>query len=102
MRLIGQDVLDKFRRKHADTRGWIDKWVMTVRAAEWESIDNVRKAYPHADGVKLRSGNVVTVFNCRGNDYRLLTAISYVLQTVQVLEVMPHSEYSQQSWKRRH
>jgi mRNA interferase HigB len=76
--------------------------VASVQQATWQNINDVRKGYPHADGVRLRSGNVVTVFNCKGNEYRLLTYLTYLIQTVQVLEIISHSEYSKQNWKKRY
>jgi mRNA interferase HigB len=102
MKLIGQQVLGDFTRKHADARAWIAAWACAVDAATWRDIDDVRRAYPHADGVKLKSGNVVTVFNCKGNAYRLLCYVAYPVQTVQVLEVLTHAEYSKGSWKARY
>ena|ERR1700722_16292998 len=102
MRLIGQEVLDRFKRKHADALAWIDVWAKSVQTSTWDDIDDVHRVYPHADGVKLKSGNVVTVFNCKGNDYRLLSYVAYAVGTVQVLEVLPHAEYSKQSWKQRY
>jgi mRNA-degrading endonuclease HigB of HigAB toxin-antitoxin module len=102
MKIIGQEVLTRFKRKHVDARTWIDLWVKTVENATWHSIDDVRKAYPQADGVKLKSKTVVTVFNCKGNEYRLLCHVTYVIQTVQVLEVIPHPEYSKDLWKARY
>src|SRR5438067_838514 len=101
MRVVGQELLDKFKKKHVDARAWIDVWVRMAQAAAWTSLEDVRDAYPHADGVKLRSGNVVTVFNCKGNEYRLLTYVAYLIQTVQVLELITHAEYSKESWKAR-
>lgn len=102
MKIIGQEVLRRFSGKHADVRAWIDAWIGTVDAATWQSIEEVRRSYPHADGVKLKSGNVVTVFNCKGNEYRLLCYISYVIKTVQVLEIMTHAESSKELWKSRY
>ena len=99
MRVIGQEVLAKFAKKRPDARPWIIVWLKTVDAAFWESIDDVREIYPHADGVKLKSGNVVTVFNCKGNAYRLLCYVSYAVGIIQVLEVLTHSEYSKDLWK---
>ena len=43
MKLIGQEVLGKFKKKHADARGWIDTWAKAVEQATWQSIDDVRK-----------------------------------------------------------
>ena len=102
MKIIGQEVLAKFTKKHVDARAWIETWAKSVETATWQSIDDVRKAYPHADGVKLKSGNTVTVFNCKGNDYRLLCFVAYAVQIVQVLEVIPHSEYTKDLWKARY
>ena len=102
MRIVGQNVLDNFRKKHSDARSWINRWVTVVNASTWTSIEDVRQSYASADGVKLKSGNVVTVFNCKGNDYRLLTYVAYAVQTMQVLEVMSHAEYSRNSWKERY
>jgi mRNA interferase HigB len=102
MKVIGQEVLARSRKRHADARAWIEGWVRVVESATWRSIGDVRKSYAHADGVRLQSGNTVTVFNCKGNEYRLLCYIAYVVQTVQVLEVVPHAEYSKELWKARY
>jgi len=102
MKIIGQEVLAKFKKKNVDARSWIDAWVKAVEEAAWQSIDDARRTYPSADGVKLKSGNVVTVFNCKGNDYRLLCYVAYAIQTIQVLEVIPHPEYTKDLWKARY
>lgn len=101
MLLIGQDVLTKSARRHADARSWIAGWVVTVERAGWRSLDELRLDYPSADGVKLRSGVVVTVFNVKGNEYRLLTIVNYPGQSVSVLELLTHAEYDKQRWKER-
>ena len=102
MNIVGQEVLGKFSRKHTDARAWIAAWVAAVQAAAWQNIDEVRRVYRHADGVRLKSGNVVTVFNCKGNEHRLLTYVAYPAHIVQVLEVLTHAEYSKDSWKERY
>jgi len=102
MRLIGQDVLLKAMKKHVDARQWIVAWVATVEDAAWTSLADIREDYPSADGVKLKSGLVVTVFNVKGNEYRLLTQVNYSSQIVQVLELVTHGECDKEQWKRRY
>lgn len=102
MRLIGQDVLVKALRKHTEARKWIEAWVSTVEDAQWRSLDDVRIDYPSADGVKLESTVVVTVFNVKGNVYRLLTNINYIGQVVLVLALLTHAEYDKEKWKGRY
>ena len=102
MRLIGQDVLSKAVRKHADMKKWIDSWVATVEDAAWHNLADVRDDYPSADGVKLKSTIVVTVFNVKGNEYRLLTRIDYQGHAVFVLELLTHAEYQKDKWKGRY
>jgi mRNA interferase HigB len=102
MRLIGQDVLSKAVRKHADTRKWLQAWVATVEDTGWQSLDDVRADYPSADGVKLQSQVVITVFNVKGNEYRLLTNINYKAQFVLILAVLTHADYDKEKWKGRY
>ncbi len=102
MRLIGQDVLSKALKKHADARQWIAAWVATVDDAAWQNLADVREDYPSADGVKLKSQLVVTVFNVKGNESRLLTQINYSAQLVVVLELLTHAEYDKEQWKQRY
>jgi mRNA interferase HigB len=102
MLLIGQDVLVRTLKTHSDARKWIASWVATVEDAQWQSLEDIRSDYPSADGVKLKSRLVVTVFNVKGNEYRLLTNVDYQGQVVQVLELMSHAEYDKDRWKERY
>ncbi len=101
MRILNVTLLARFSRRHPAGRQWLDLWRQSAEAARWQSIRDVRIAYPSADGVKLRSGIVVTVFNVKGNEYRLLTSISYRRQDVYVLDVLTHAEYDKDKWKGR-
>jgi mRNA interferase HigB len=102
MLVRGQEVLAKFIKKHRDARIWLESWVATVEQAQWSSIDDLRKDYASADGVKLRSLIVVTVFNVKGNEHRLLTQVNYRDQIVLVLDLLTHAEYDKDAWKGRY
>ena len=99
MRVIRADRLEEFARKHADVRKALLTWLANADLAQWKSIQDVRRPYPHADAVRVASGVTVTVFNIRGNNYRLATAIDYKVGVVNILKVMTHAEYSRDIWK---
>ena len=91
--------------RHPQVESWLVAWRATAETASWKSIIELRKTYPTADGVLLGKGRekiVVTIFNAGGNDYRLLTRISYARQLIQIEEVLTHAEYSKGKWKRRY
>lgn len=95
MRVVNEPVVARFIRKHADARLWLENWLTVARSARWQTIQDVKRAYPAADGgVKVASGAKVTVFDVGGNKYRLVTDIAYAIGTVIILELMTHAEYS--------
>jgi mRNA interferase HigB len=102
MILVGQDVLRRTGRRNAPLRNWLAQWVVTVENATWNNLADVRRMYPSADGVPLKGKLVVTVFNVKGNEYRLLTLIDFESETVEALEVLTHSEYDKDLWKVRY
>jgi len=102
MRLIGQPLLVRALRRHRQARQWIETWVVTVQDAAWTNLADVRKDDASADGVKLPSRIVVTIFDVKGNEYRLLTKIDYDGQVVQFLELLTHAEYDKNRWKERY
>lgn len=99
MRIITRKALENFGRKFADARGPLADWARQVQAAHWRGLDNTRTVYSHADEVKVASGRTTTVFNVKGNRYRLVTAIHYDKQRVFVMAFLTHAEYSKSTWK---
>jgi len=79
----------------------MDEWLQEAERATWQSIEEVRQTQSSADGVRIASGTIVTVFNIGGNKYRLLVLISYAAGAVRVLEVLTHAEYDKEKWKRK-
>src|SRR5947209_3075194 len=104
MVVLDEAVFAKFIKKHRDAAGWLRDWVEITRASTWHSIVDVRKIHSSADGIHIRRGSdglVVTVFNVKGNKYRLITTIDYGQQTVFIHEMLTHAEYNSGSWKSR-
>lgn len=99
MRIITRKRLREFAKRYPDAADALQKWGQVVREANWQSLQDVRRVYPHADAATVASGNRVTVFNICGNKYRLIAAIHCNRQCVYVLRLLTHAEYSKDFWK---
>jgi mRNA interferase HigB len=86
-------------RKHGRAAGPLDCWRRTAKAAQWKSLDDIRKTYSGADGVPV-GDRVYTVFNIMGNAFRLVTEIYYDEQTILLRHVLTHAEYDNGNWKK--
>lgn len=99
MRLIDIKMFKAFWRQHPDALQPLKRWYDTAEKCDWQNIEQVRKTYPHADTVRVASGNTATVFNIAGNKYRLITAIHYNTQVIYLMMVLTHKEYDSDKWK---
>lgn len=99
MRIFTRKGLRDFSRRYPDIADAIEKFERIVQEAEWGSLQDVRRIYPHADAVTVASGRTATVFNLGGNKYRLVVAIHYNTQRLYVLCLLTHAEYSRDLWK---
>jgi len=79
----------------------VDFMIPLLENAAWKNLVETRKYFPHADEVVVKSGSTVTVLNLGGNNWRVLTAIHYNRQTIYILEILTHAEYSREKWKDR-
>ena len=52
--------------------GPLDAWFRIAKKAVWRSLADVRRTFSSADAV-----DKWTVFNIKGNQYRLITEINY-------------------------
>src|SRR5438105_2293424 len=101
MRVINRKRLGDWVRHFPDAADSLYAWHEVARKARWRSLQDVRSDFPNADGVRVSSGRTVTVFNIRGNHYRLLTAIHYNTQVVFVMRFITHAEYSKNLWRQQ-
>ena len=94
MHLISIQNLRKDAAQYPDVKNQIDSWNATVKQAEWQNLEDVRKIYRDAEAV----GNF-TVFNIKGNEYRLIVGINYEEQTIFYKYFLIHAEYDKNKWK---
>ena len=94
MPIVGAAVLHEFGVAHGDVSRQLNTWLTLVRQAHWRSLLDVRLIYPQADYVKPH-----TVFNIKGNMYRLITIIDYGEQKISVVRCLTHADYDREGWK---
>lgn len=82
--------LEAAKERFADAANSLDAWRITVRAASWQHLMEVKKTYRTAD---YASKSGWTFFNIKGNHYRLATVINYRDQTVTIVDLYTHREY---------
>ncbi|MFY9886412.1 MAG: type II toxin-antitoxin system HigB family toxin [Candidatus Cybelea sp.] len=86
--------LQKAARKHADVANALAMWRAVVAAAGWTNFVQLKADFPSADYV-----SPFTVFNVKGNKYRLITLVDYTDCIIVVLDVLTHAIYSKGKWK---
>ena len=94
MHVISRKKLREYCNKHANSCEALDDWYRTVSKAKWTNLVEVQEIYPQAESV----GNF-TVFNIKGNKYRLIVSINYMQQIIYVKYVLTHAEYDKNNWK---
>ncbi len=99
MRVIKESFLRDAAETYPKAARCLAAWTITVRAARWRNLPELRRVYPSADQVTVSSGKTVLVFNVCGNTYRLIVAIHFDRQLAYTLRFLTHAEYSKDRWK---
>lgn len=94
MRIISRGAILEFSRAHADAYVPLMNWYRITKHAEWRTLADVRRDFGHADVVGRR-----TVFNIKGNKYRLIARVNYHTRRVFILYILTHKEYTKGAWK---
>lgn len=90
MRIAGREKLEKFMRKHANSRASMQAWITEAQQSSWKTPQEIKERYRSAD---ILTGNRI-VFNIGGNNYRLVVLARYVEGQLLILKIGTHSEYS--------
>ncbi len=91
MRIVSHRRLKEFyeRRGREDSRVALERWYDIVEKAEWRNLSDIKADFASADYV----GNQRYVFNIRGNKYRLVVVVKFVMGYVFIRWVGTHEEY---------
>jgi mRNA interferase HigB len=78
--------------KHGDLASPLDAWYRVTKQAIWKSLHDIRQTWASADQV----GNG-TVFNIKGNEYRLIAWVNFKSQKVFIRHVLTHADYNKEA-----
>lgn len=92
--VISRKILRDFCQKHADSCEALFAWYKVATKAQWQNLPQIQAIYPKAEAV----GNF-TVFNIKGNTYRLMVDINYVKQRIYIKYILTHADYDKDLWK---
>jgi mRNA interferase HigB len=95
LHVISRKKLLEAAAEHNELTQPLDAWYRIAKKALWKNLVEVRQVFPTADAV-----GQFTVFNIKGNTYRLVTEINYQAGRVFLRHVLTHAEYSKEKWKK--
>lgn len=95
MHVISRKKLKEAALRYPEIEPALDAWFRIAKRAFWQNLADVRRTFASADAVEKW-----TVFNIKGNKYRLITEINYRFRRIYVRKVLTHAEYDQEKWKR--
>jgi mRNA interferase HigB len=94
MHVISFRILREYIKNHADSQEVLNNWYKIASKAQWSNLVEVQQVFPKAEAV----GNF-TVFNIKGNKYRLIVSIDYEGQLIYIKYILTHAEYNKDNWK---
>ncbi len=94
MHVISRRILREFCEAYTDSCDALYDWYRVATKAEWKNLIDVQAIYAKAEAV----GNF-TVFDIKGNNYRLIVDIVYEAQRIYIKYILTHAEYDKDKWK---
>lgn len=93
MTIAGRQLIEKFIRKHANSKASLSAWLDEAEEAEWKTPQDIKDRYRSAD---FLFGNRV-IFDIGGNNHRLMVLVRYRNGMLLIQKIGTHAEYSK--WK---
>src|SRR5262245_52204310 len=89
MRLIARSVLLAYARTYPETAVPLERWYMLVKAANWTSMDDIRRVSPKAKVLNRDRAR----FEVAGGNYRLIASFDFRRRIVFVKFIGAHAEF---------
>lgn len=96
MHVIAKPALISFWTDNPDAKKPLEVWYATMERENFSDFNELRETFASADYV-----DGLTVFNIGGNKYRLIASIHYNRRKVYIRNVLTHTEYDREAWKRK-
>jgi mRNA interferase HigB len=94
MHLISAGKLKEASASYPDVKEVIKSFYKKVEKSTWQNLIDVQQDYRDAEAV-----GEFTVFNIKGNKYRLILDINYIDQLAYFKYFLTHAEYDKEQWK---
>ncbi len=94
MHLISAGKLKAASASYPDATEVVRSFYKKVEKSTWQNLIDVQQDYRDAEAV-----GEFTVFNIKGNKYRLILDINYTDQLAYFKYFLTHSEYDKDHWK---
>jgi mRNA interferase HigB len=94
MHLISAGKLKAASAQYPDVTEVVKSFYKKVEKSTWQNLIDVQQDYRDAEAV-----GEFTVFNIKGNKYRLILDINYTDQLAYFKYFLTHSEYNKDHWK---
>jgi len=94
MHLISAGKLKQSASKYPNATTPIKAFCKIIQQAQWRNLLDVQQIYRDAEAV-----GSFTVFNIKGNKYRLILDVDYSEQVAYFKYFLTHTEYDKDKWK---
>ena len=96
MNVIKKKTLGSYAARYASTAEQLTSWRKIFEKTTFADINAIRAVLPTAD-----FADPYTIFNIKGNHYRLITIIHYRYQRIYIKEFFTHAEYDKWNKERK-
>ena len=91
MNIYNKSSVNKFARKHAESKDALFAWYDYVKTVSWDTPNDIKRSFPKAS--VIGKGTHLVVFDILGGNYRLVVSINYRNKWVFIKWFGTHSDY---------